>query len=177
MNLLIFILGRISIKAFFVGVVTLLISFPATAGWNFDFSRRTKEIRKREMNQRSPASVTSSTESAGFFDSFFQSSDPTQELVILNTASGFIPETVNVHVGANYKISVVNVNDSKKNVSFVMDSFSQHHATYYGKIKSFHIQPKKDGIFSFVCPETSAQGRLVVIPSANNPHVRYPASE
>ncbi len=159
-------------------VLTLLFTSPVFAGWNFDFSRRTKEIRQREMERRSPASVQPQVQEEGFFDSLFSSSEPIQELVILNTPSGFIPSTLNVKTGGNYKIHVVNVNDEKKNISFVLDSFSQHHATYYGDIKSFYVQPKKDGIFTFVCPETSAQGRLVVYPGyqGSGPQVRMPAS-
>ena len=42
------------------------------------------------------------------------------------------------------------------NVSFVLDSFSEYHATFYGKIKSFVIRPVKEGVYKFVSPETSA---------------------
>ncbi|MCB0408040.1 MAG: cupredoxin domain-containing protein [Bdellovibrionales bacterium] len=131
------------------------------------------------MEYRAPASAQPAVQDEGFFDSLFTSGEPVQEMVILNTPTGFVPSTLNVKVGGNYKLYVVNVNEEKKNVSFVMDAFSEHHATYYGNIKSFHISPKKDGIFSFVCPETSAQGRLVVYPGANPqaPQVRLPASE
>ncbi|MEO0336488.1 MAG: hypothetical protein AAF202_08840, partial [Pseudomonadota bacterium] len=65
----------------------------------------------------------------------------------------------------------------------VLDTFSQHHATYYGEVKSFHLNPKKEGVYSFVCPETSAQGKLVVVsPSSPAPpmtdvEMRTPASE
>jgi hypothetical protein len=68
------------------------------------------------------------------------------------------------------------VNEKEKNVSFVLDSFSEHHATYYGKIKTFTIRPQKEGVFKFVSPETAAQGKLVVFP-ASGPETRMPASE
>jgi hypothetical protein len=92
----------------------------------------------------------------------FQNVAPTQEIVILNTEQGFIPATVRVREGLQYKFIVVNVNEKAKNVSFIMDAFSEHHATFYGKLKSFFVVPKKAGVYSFVSPETSAQGRLVV---------------
>jgi hypothetical protein len=34
--------------------------------------------------------------------------------------------------------------------------------TYFGREKSFNISPKADGIFSFQCPETAQQGRIIV---------------
>ncbi len=178
MNSLIFTLVKTYSKLLVVSFAMALAQ-PAAAGWNFDFSRRTNEIRQREIQMRAPASVQPMTQESGFFDSLFQSGEPVQELVIVNTATGFLPSTLNVKVGARYKVHVVNVNESKKNVSFVLDSFSQHHATFYGDIKTFHIEPKKDGIFTFVCPETSAQGRLVVYPGASpaQVEVRMPASE
>ena len=50
-----------------------------------------------------------------------------------------------------------------------------HHATYYGKIKTFMLEPKKEGAYSFESPETSAEGKLVVF----NPQAsfRAPASD
>lgn len=178
MSLQTFTRGKIYTKLVLLALISVFVS-PVSAGWNFDFSRRTKEIRQREMQHRSPSSVQPQVQEEGFFDSLFQSSEPVQELVILNTPTGFVPSTLNVKTGGHYKVHVVNVNEEKKNVSFVLDTFSQHHATYYGDIKSFHIQPKKDGIFTFVCPETSAQGRLVVYPGNQGPgpQVRVPASE
>lgn len=85
-----------------------------------------------------------------------------QEFVILNTAHGFIPSNVRLHKGLHYTVHVVNVNDEKKNVSFMLDAFGEHHATYFGKIKSFDLDPDKEGIFEFQCPETSAQGKFVI---------------
>ncbi len=85
-----------------------------------------------------------------------------QEFVILNTSHGFIPSNVRLHKGLHYTVHVVNVNEDKKNVSFMLDAFGQHHATYFGKIKSFELDPNKEGIFEFQCPETSAQGKLVI---------------
>lgn len=144
----------------------------AQADWNIDWSRRTKEIRQSEYKEAPMAS-----ENESLFDMVFSSSEPIQEIVVLNTDKGFVPSTVRVRKGGQYKLYLVNVNSKDKNVSFVLDAFSEHHATYYGKIKSFYIQPKKDGVFSFQCPETSAQGRLVVYPPRGKaPEMRLPAS-
>lgn len=161
------------------GLIALLVTVaPANADWTVDFSRRQQQTRTQDL--REPASVTgempvavpanpNAQEQAGsnpsFFESLFQPGDIAQEIVVLNTEKGFVPSTIRVKKGLNYQIHIVNVNDKEKNVSFVLDSFSEHHATYYGKLKSFVIRPQKEGVYKFVSPETSAQGKLVVIPS------------
>ena len=149
----------------------------AVAEWKVDFSRRTNDVRGEDL--RNPASVTTTQEpkkDPGFLDFLFAGGEPIQEVVILNTDKGFVPSTLRVREGLTYKINIVNVNEASRNVSFVLDAFSEHHATYYGKIKTFNIKPVKEGVFSFICPETSAKGKLVVYP-AQNPEVRLPASE
>ena len=112
-----------------------------------------------------PAPSANAAAEDGFFATLFQSGDVAQEIVVLNTEKGFVPSTIRVKRGLNYKIDVVNVNEKERNVSFVLDSFSEHHGTYYGKIKSFVIRPQKEGVYKFISPETSAQGKLVVSPS------------
>ncbi|MEZ4872157.1 MAG: cupredoxin domain-containing protein [Bdellovibrionales bacterium] len=126
-----------------------------------------------------PASEPAATQEAGFFETIFESSAPLQEVVVMNTKKGFVPATVRLRQGMNYKFHVVNINEEERNVSFVMDAFSEHHATYFGNIKTFILSPKKEGVFSFQCPETSAQGKLVVYPSYNmddSMELRQPAS-
>jgi len=112
--------------------------------------------------------------SKGIFDALFDAGEPVQELVIINTEKGFVPSTVRVRKGGRYMIHVVNVNEKEKNVSFILDGFSEHHATYYGKLKSFRLEPRKEGVYSFQSPETSAEGRLIVF----NPEIsiRAPAA-
>ncbi|MCB0357729.1 MAG: cupredoxin domain-containing protein [Bdellovibrionales bacterium] len=146
------------------------------ADWTVDFSRRNKEIRKKDYEQ----TEATKPEKEGFFDFITTSTEPVQELVILNTDRGFVPSTVRAREGVPYRIHVVNVNEKDKNVSFVLDAFSEHHATYFGKIKTFMINPQKEGVFTFQSPETSAQGRLVVYPakgSLGHLETRTPASE
>ncbi|MCB0365413.1 MAG: cupredoxin domain-containing protein [Bdellovibrionaceae bacterium] len=158
-------------------VVAFLFSWTlsAQADWKIDLSRRVDKKRQTDLRNDPTEKQNEST----IFDWFVDKQGgggTTQELVVLNTEMGFIPATIRVREGGNYKIHVVNVNERERNVSFVMDSFSEHHATYFGKIKTFTISPKKEGVFSFVCPETSAQGQLVVhAPPGTG--VRQPASE
>lgn len=89
--------------------------------------------------------------------------EPTREIVILNTESGFVPDKVRVKKGEAYKVYIVNLNMKEKNVSFLMDSFTQSHNTVYGLMKTFNIQPQVEGVFSYQCPETGIQGEMVVV--------------
>jgi len=149
------------VLAFFVQVTV--------RAWDVDMSRRQKELQK----PAGPAEVVQDQSPENIVGSFFESAGPTQEIVILNTEKGFVPETLRLKKGNNYRIHVVNVNEKEKNVSFILDAFSEHQGTFYGQPKEFSIVPKAEGIFSFQCPETAKQGRIVVI---DNEEVRKPAS-
>ena len=162
----------------FTSLLALLCATQVFAeGWKVDFSRRKQATRTEDLRQ--PASSDQPVAGApdpSFFESLFQSGDIAQEIVVLHTETGFVPNTIRVKKGLNYKIHVVNVNEKEKNVSFVLDSFSEHHATFYGKLKSFVVRPQKEGVYKFVSPETSAQGKIVVFP-AGATEQRLPASE
>lgn len=169
---------NIILAKIFSSLLLLTIVTGAAAEWKVDFSRRTQNTRSQDL--RSPAATDATDVQApppSFFESLFQTGDVAQEIVVLNTEKGFVPSTVRVKKGLNYQIHIVNVNDKEKNVSFVLDSFSEHHATFYGKIKSFVIRPQKEGVYKFVSPETSAQGKLVVFPAGASVEGRLPASE
>lgn len=99
---------------------------------------------------------------------------PETEIVILNTEKGFVPEKLYLKLGSVYNIHVVNVNVKVKNSSFLMDSFTQSHNTSYGDVKDFVIVPKAEGVFSYQCPETGFQGKVIVVPEADQ---RKPASQ
>lgn len=168
----------------FTSLILLIASLAASAEeWKVDLSRRTKAETPKEMNADVAVDGTAvQPANKNFFSSLFDSSEPLQEVVILNTDRGFVPSTVRVRQGGTYRVHVVNVNERDKNVSFVLDAFSEHHATYFGKIKTFDMTPKRTGVFRFVSPETSAQGRVVVYPAADaaspgSPQVRAPAAE
>lgn len=171
--------ARRTVFAVLALILTLLCS-SARAEWGVDFSRRVKTSREAELNaagKRNPASTTESAQAdskgKGLFDVLFDTGEPIQDLVILQTDRGFVPSTVRVRKNGRYRIHVVNVNEKEKNVSFILDGFSEHHATYYGKIKIFTLEPKKEGTYSFQSPETSAEGKLVVFNPQMN--VRAPA--
>ena len=89
--------------------------------------------------------------------------EPSNQIVILNTEAGFVPDKVRVKKGEAYKIHVVNINMREKNVSFIMDSFTQSHNTVFAQAKSFNIEPQIEGIYSYQCPETGVQGQLIVV--------------
>jgi plastocyanin len=134
-------------------------------------SRRQKDLQKAQ----GPGVIAADAAPENLVSTFFDTTGPTQEVVILNTEKGFIPETLNLKKGGNYKIHIVNVNEKDKNVSFILDAFSEHHGTYFGQPKTFSIVPKVEGIYSFQCPETSKQGRIVVTGTENE--TRKPASK
>lgn len=201
MNTLIITRAKIYTKLAVLFIVTSFVTITVHAEWTVDFSRRAKAIRETDLSRaaegndfgprdRAPASVQSQAinptvpsedigkkeePAKGVFDTvFFDASEPVQELVILQTEKGFVPSTVRVRKNGRYKISVVNVNEKEKNVSFILDGFAEHHSTYFGKVKSFMLEPKKEGVFSFQSPETAAEGKLVVF----NPQIsmRAPAT-
>jgi hypothetical protein len=166
---------------FIKGLILFLmfVSLPAQAEWSVDLSRRSDQMGKKNVISAEPAEAQ---DEKGLFDKIFETSVPMQDIVIINTEQGFVPSTVRVREGAQYRLVIVNINEKAKNVSFVLDSFSEHHSTFYGKMKSFYINPKKEGVYTFVSPETSAQGRLVVHPAMGKPaqsglDMRAPASE
>jgi hypothetical protein len=141
-------------------IVLLILIAQSGKTWDVDFSRRQK-------NTGAFTAPSDSIKNEG--DTFLVKSAHKdkdvglrQELVILNTQKGFIPSQVRLVKGQHYKIHVVNVNEEKKNVSFIMDGFDQHYATYYGQIKTFNLDPDKEGVFEFECPETTYMGKAVV---------------
>lgn len=159
--------GLLAVAAFaFVSALTVRV--PEALAWEVDFSRRQVDFKRVNNENRLPASVKSS-EPAGLLDRVFESTEPAQDIVIMNTEKGFVPESIHLRKGATYRLHVVNVNSKEKNVSFILDAFSEHHNTVYGQVKSFTVSPKADGVFAFQCPETSVQGRVVVIPNERKP--------
>ncbi len=153
---------------------SLLIVTPLSQAWEVDLSRRQLDFNRVTDQNRLPASTTTD-ETQNLFGQVFDSVEPTQDIVILNTEKGFVPDTIRVKKGNSYRIHVVNVNQKDKNVSFVLDAFSEHHNTVYGQQRVFNLNPKADGIFSYQCPETAFQGRVVVISNALDSE-RKPAS-
>jgi hypothetical protein len=151
-------------KKLVLAVILLASEVAVADGWTVDWSRRFQEPVHTEVTQSPPPGEES--EKSIFSQVFAGTNDEVaQEIVILQTETGFVPTRVQVRQNQTYKIDVVNVNEKEKNVSFILDAFSQHHATYFGKMKSFTIRPERDGVYSFESPETAFHGQLVVLPS------------
>lgn len=132
--------------------------------WEIDLSRRQLEFTDVKDVDQSARKIQETTETS-VFESLFEPSGATQDIVILNTEKGFVPETITLRKNQSYRFHIVNVNEKNKNVSFKFDAFSENHNTLFGKPKIFEVQPKQDGIFSFHCPETELKGKVVIINS------------
>lgn len=150
----------IKVTSIFLLLFLMLLAETGRA-WDVDFSRRQKPSRQKftETTPAGPEDTDSLVVKSVHKD---RNVKDRQELVILNTNHGFVPAQVRMSKGFHYKIHVVNVNEDKKNVSFIMDGFNQHYATYFGQIKTFDVDPEKEGVFEFECPETTAMGKVVV---------------
>jgi hypothetical protein len=94
--------------------------------------------------------------------------DPVQNIVILNMEKEFVPNTVRLKKNGTYRFYLANVNEKNKNVSFVLDAFNQNHGTYFGQVRVFELKPKTNGLFTFSCPETGIQGKIVVLPDESS---------
>ncbi len=152
----------------FIKVMIFVFVGSQAQSWDVDMSRRKLDFDRVSDQNRLPASKT--TETSGFdIEAIMPSHLPVQDIVILNTDKGFVPSKVVVRKGDVYKIHLVNVHSEKKNISFILDDFAESHNTPFAKEKYFELKPKKSGEFSFHCPETSFQGRLIVIDSERKP--------
>lgn len=149
---------------FKVLIAIAVVTFVARSvlAFEIDFSRRTQFLKNKEIQtQVQPVQSTPEPTSVQAVKNNFEHS---QDVVILNTDKGFVPKNLSLKEGVKYKIHVVNVNEKEKNVSFIMSAFAEHHGTYYGEIKTFEVTPTKEGVYTYQCPETSLEGKVVVIP-------------
>lgn len=144
---------------------TFSFSTVRVKAWDVDFSRRQLDFQSvTDESARMPAS-TESTEKISLVEQALDPEELPQDVVILSTEKGFVPEQIRLKKNGVYRVHVVNVNTEKKNTSFMMDSFSEFHATSFGVEKKFLIKPKKEGVFSYSCPETAISGKLVIYES------------
>lgn len=162
-------------------IATSLVSFVslAQAEWKIDFSRRQKDMistEKRLPSYEQPEKT--------LLEQVTEREAPTEDLVIMNTEKGLVPARVFLKPNQRYRMHVVNINQANRNLSFMMDDFSQHHGTYFGEHVSFEIEPRREGLYEFRCPETGAVGQVVVNseqPQIESPleslKLRQPASE
>lgn len=162
MNLPTFMREKSCINKFCTLLVLNLLVGEVLQAWTIDLSRRRKDITRREASVQTESSPGVVTEIL----SHVVTSQPKQEIVILNTAKGFVPDTLRLVQGHRYQLHVVNINKDHKNLSFIMDYFGEHHGSFYGEQKSFSVQVDKPGIFSYQCPELGFEGRMVVSAAA-----------
>lgn len=152
----------------------VLVTFIVTAwgvvanAWEIDLSRRQMDFDKVKDMSRLPASIATE-ESLSVTEKLFSMAEPEQDVVILNTEKGFVPQTLRLKKGGNYKVHIVNVHKMEKSLSFVLDAFSENHSTLFGEERSFTLTPKTDGIFSYQCPETAIQGKIIVFSDTRKP--------
>ena len=152
-----------------------LVQVKVHADWGVDLSRRQVEFQKVE-NTRMPVSVVSvnptvnteektgtTTEVVEAIKRAVSPVEISKDIVIVQTETGFVPDSINLQKGVTYQIHVVNLNTKEKNVSFLMDSFSQTHNTVFGNMRSFKITPSIEGVFSYQSPETGASGTVVIV--------------
>ncbi|HPI41723.1 MAG TPA: cupredoxin domain-containing protein [Pseudobdellovibrionaceae bacterium] len=144
-------------------ILLIFFSFDSLA-WEIDFSKRQIEFNQVTDQTRAPASIKKPEPTPLLIQKTAQSlMEPVQEIAILNTSNGFIPNILRLKKDTSYKINIVNVHSEQKNLSFVMDAFSESKGTHFGEVNSFTVSPKIEGVFSYLCPETAAEGRIVVI--------------
>lgn len=148
-------------------VLALTFLTQVSLAWEIDLSRRVKHLKTPQLENPSVEQeptllpVTTLLSPRSISNHY----DVAQDIVILNTESGFIPKTLSLKQNTKYRVHVVNVNSQEKNVSFILSSFDQYHGTYFGLVKSFEVTPTQDGVFTYQCPETSQEGRMVVLPN------------
>ena len=156
MNFRIFMVERSFIK--YITMSLLLFSTAICfADWKIDLTRRAKHIGVQKYIE-----VIPKEEKKQVFKYYHSNKHPIQELVIMQTANGFIPESVSLKSGVQYRVHLVNVDKEVKNSSFVLPKFSQYHSMYYGNAKSFIISPQHEGVFKFESPETQNIGKIIV---------------
>lgn len=157
----------------FTSILFLTLLSTSSFAWEVDMSRRKVDFDRIEDRKREPASVDV-TDSFLSLQKIIEPALPIQDVVIMNTENGFVPERVHLRKGQNYRVHLININEQKRNVSFILDDFVENHSTPYALKKSFEIKPEKTGEFVFHSPETSFRGRLIVVDPTS---ARTPASK
>ncbi len=148
---------------FSLTIMTFVMVTPdlVLADWSIDLSRRTESMRIKEL-QAHPAEKAEQGEAtkSNILERLFDPGEPQQDIVILSTERGFVPNVIRVRKDGRYRVHVVNVNEREKNISFILDGFSENHATYFGKVKTFQLEPRKEGTYSFLSQKLQWKGSL-----------------
>lgn len=127
------------------------------AEWTIDLSRRQNDLQKLDRD-----SLLAKEKNLNPVDQIFEKEQPKEEIVIANTDKGFVPQTVRMKKDQTYQVTVVNVNKTRKNVSFMLDAFAEHHGTFFGDVVTFTVRPQKEGLFVYNCPEAEFVGKVLV---------------
>lgn len=141
-------------------VINMMMVFSVTvfaADWKIDLSRRQKDLQRLDLEQ-----IAADEKKQTTLEQIFEKEMPKEEVVIANTDKGFVPNVLRLKKDQTYQVSVVNVNKNKKNVSFMLDAFAEHHGTYFGDVVTFTVKPQKEGLFQFYCPEAEFIGKVLV---------------
>ena len=137
-----------------------IFSTVAYADWGIDFSRRQQDLIELEKQKQ-----VYKEEKKSVLDMVTDRQAPRQDLAIIYTKDGWAPKNVQIKRGQRYRVHLANLNKKNKNLSFMMDAYSQHHGMYFGEEVVFEIEPRREGMFDFQCPETGEKGKFVVISS------------
>ncbi|MCB9072075.1 MAG: cupredoxin domain-containing protein [Bdellovibrionaceae bacterium] len=141
----------------FILLSMMLTTYSAFADWKIDLSRRQKDLQRLEQD-----SLFAKEKNLNPLEQIFEKEEPKEEVVIANTNHGFVPQTLRLRKDHVYQVTVVNVNKDKKNVSFMLDAFSEHHGTFFGDEVTFTVRPQKEGTYSYYCPEAEFTGKVLV---------------
>lgn len=157
-------INNIQMKHFAFFLMTLFsLSIQA---WEVDFSRRINLEESKEVIKelRWPASQKTNEElfSGISQEGLSKSYDSATIITVMQTEEGFVPNTIRLKKDGTYKIYIINVNEKFKNASFILDAFNKSFGTFFAKPKNFEITTTANGIFTFLSPESGAQGKLIV---------------
>jgi hypothetical protein len=93
----------------------------------------------------------------------FQAPRPTKEVVLLHTASGFVPRNLVLDTAHAFELTIVNVNASTKTASFFIDEFGVQQGMPFAETQKVLLRPKQVGKFYVVSPESGFEAQLIVI--------------
>lgn len=161
----------------FILLTICLFSSSVFAEWTIDLSRRQKDLERLEKE-----SLLAKEKQQNPVEQIFEKEQPKEEVVIANTEKGFVPQMIRLKKDQAYQVTVVNVNKARKNVSFMLDAFAEHHGTFFGDTVTFTVRPQKEGLYSYYCPEAEFTGKVLVYNPDENlqpvppVQIRQPAS-
>ena len=155
--------------------VYLLVTPLLAHAFEVDFSRRQIEFEKVFDQNRKPASVDGvdgedpsrvpAVSSQSLIEKVFDVPTETQEVALLVTEGGFVPAKIFLRKDVQYIFYVVNVHPREKNMSIVLDAFTEHQTLPFGQTRKIEIRPKAAGVFLFQSPELGTSGQLVITDS------------